>query len=272
LLPRKRSHESFGVAIRPAVFARGFLSWSLSELGRFAEAEVAAREALELAEAIGHPQTVAAGLLAMGTFHVRRGDVQHAVDPFERARDLCHRHDIPLWRPVFASFLGYSLALSARFAEADALLREALDLAASMHMAIFYSQMVVWLGEARLLAGAVAEAGDLADEALRSTQDRHEGGLEGWALRLLAEVTTQREPLDAARAADFYWQAMHRADALGVRPLTARCHLGLGMLYRRAAKPQEARSHLATAASLFRGMEMRFWPETVEAELRILSD
>ena len=270
-LPRERSYESFGVAIRPAVFARGFFSWSLSELGRFGEAEAAAREALELAEAIGHPQTVAAGLLAMGTFYVRRGDVEHAVAPFERARDLCHRHDIPLWRPVFASFLGYSLALSARFAEAEALLREALDQAASMRMAIFYSQMIVWLSEARLLAGAVAEAGGLADEALSSTQERHEAGLEGWALRLMAEVTTQREPLDVARAEDLYRQAMQRADALGLRPLSARGHLGLGILYRCSGKHQDARSHLTTAMSLFRDMQMRFWSERVDAELRKLA-
>src|SRR5204863_9810173 len=110
--PGERSHDSFGAAIRPAVFARGFLCWSLSDLGRFAEAEEAARDAVELAETIGHPQTVVAGLLTLGTFHVKRGDVSHAVAPFERARELCQRHDIPLWRPVFASFLGYSLALS----------------------------------------------------------------------------------------------------------------------------------------------------------------
>jgi hypothetical protein len=63
---------------------------------------------------------------------------------------------------------------------------------------------------------------------------------------------------------------MQRADALGMRPLTARRHLGLGVLYQRARKHQDAKPHLATAASLFRDMEMRFWPERVEAELAML--
>jgi class 3 adenylate cyclase/tetratricopeptide (TPR) repeat protein len=271
LLPRERSHESFGVAIRPAVFARGFLCWSLSEQGRFDEAEVAAREALELAEAVGHPQTVVAGLLAIGTFHVRRGDVERAIGPFERARDLCQRHDVPLWKPVFASFLGYSLALSARFSEAESLLREALDEAALMRMAVFHSQMIMWLSEARLLMGAVEEAGALAAEALESTRDKHEAGLEGWALRLVAEVTTQQDPLDVARAEDLYRQAMQQAGRLGMRPLTARCHLGLGALYRRAGKDQPAKAELATAAGLFRTMQMRLWSDRVDAEVRRLS-
>jgi tetratricopeptide (TPR) repeat protein len=270
LLPAERSHESFGVAIRPAVFARGFLCWSLSEQGRFDEAETAAREALVLAEGIGHPQTVVAGLLSMGTLHVRRGDVARAIGLFERARELCQRHDVPLWKPVFASFLGYSLALSARFSEAEMLLREALNEAALMRMAVFHSQMVMWLSEARLLMGAVGEAGALAADALDSTREKHEAGLEGWALRLVAEVTTQREPLDVSGAEDQYQQAIRQAERLGMRPLIARCHLGLGSLYRRAGKDQDARAHLATAAGFFREMQMRLWADRVDAEVRIL--
>ena len=270
LLPRERSHDSFGVAIRPAVFARGFLCWSLSEQGQFDEAEAVAREALELAEAVGHPQTVVAGLLSIGTFYVKRGDVAQAVGPFERARDLCQQHDVRLWKPVFASFLGYALALSARFSEAEALLREALDEAALMRMAVFHSQMVMWLSEARLLMGAVAEAERLADDALQSTRDKQEAGLEGWALRLTAEVATQREPLDVRLAEGLYDQAMRQAERLGARPLAARCHLGLGGLYRRAGRDGEARRHLASASALFRDMRMRLWADRVDAEARML--
>src|SRR5262249_1748499 len=195
LLPRERSHEGFGVAIRPAVFARGFLCWALSDLGRFDEGDAMAHETLEIAEAVGHPQTVVAGLLSIGTLHVRRGDVALAIAPFERARELCLRHDVPLWRPVFAAFLGYSLALTARFAEAESLLREALEQSALMRMGSFHSQMIMWLSEARLLMGAVGDAGKLADDALESTREKHEAGLEGWALHLAAEVITHREPL-----------------------------------------------------------------------------
>jgi tetratricopeptide (TPR) repeat protein len=268
LLPRERSHESFGVAIRPAVFARGFLCWALSDLGRFDEGEAMARETLEIAEAVGHPQTVVAGLLSIGTLHVRRGDVALAIAPFERARELCLRHDVPLWRPVFAAFLGYSLALTARFAEAESLLREALEQSALMRMGSFHSQMIMWLSEARLLMGAAGDAGKLADDALESTREKHEAGLEGWALHLAAEVLTHREPLDLARAEDLYRQAMRQAERLGGRPLTARCHLGLGSLYRRAGRDREARDNLERAAALFRDMGMRLWSDRVDAETR----
>jgi hypothetical protein len=52
-----------------------------------------------------------------------------------------------------------------------------------------------------------------------------------------------------------------------MRPLVAHCHLGLGKLYRRTGKRQEAQEHLATAATMYREMEMQFSREQAEADL-----
>jgi hypothetical protein len=48
----------------------------------------------------------------------------------------------------------------------------------------------------------------------------------------------------------------------------AHCHLGLGKLYRRAGKRQEAQEHLTTATTMYREMEMTYWLEQGEAELK----
>ncbi len=52
-----------------------------------------------------------------------------------------------------------------------------------------------------------------------------------------------------------------------MRPLVAHCHLGLGKLYRRTGNPGLAQEHLATATTMYREMEMRFWLEQAEAEM-----
>jgi hypothetical protein len=52
-----------------------------------------------------------------------------------------------------------------------------------------------------------------------------------------------------------------------MRPLVAHCHLGLGKLYRRTAKGQQAHEHLTTATTMYREMDMRFWLEQAEAEM-----
>jgi hypothetical protein len=54
-----------------------------------------------------------------------------------------------------------------------------------------------------------------------------------------------------------------------MRPLVAHCHLGLGKLYRRTDKRKEAQEHLTTATTMYREMDMRFWLDRAEAELRV---
>jgi hypothetical protein len=56
-----------------------------------------------------------------------------------------------------------------------------------------------------------------------------------------------------------------------MQPLVAHCHLGLGKLYRRTGKRQEAEEHLATATTMYRDMDMKFWLETAEAEMKELA-
>jgi hypothetical protein len=52
-----------------------------------------------------------------------------------------------------------------------------------------------------------------------------------------------------------------------MRPLVAHCHLGLGKLYRRMYKREQAQEHLTTATAMYREMDMRFWLEQAEAEM-----
>jgi hypothetical protein len=59
-------------------------------------------------------------------------------------------------------------------------------------------------------------------------------------------------------------------EQLGMRPLVAHCHLGLGKLSRRTGKREQARDHLTTARTMYREMDMRFWLEKAEAEQRNL--
>ncbi len=54
-------------------------------------------------------------------------------------------------------------------------------------------------------------------------------------------------------------KALTLARGLGMRPVIAHCHVGLGKLYGRTADGAKAREHLATATTMYREMDMRFW-------------
>jgi len=96
----------------------------------------------------------------------------------------------------------------------------------------------------------------------------HKGrGHQGWALRLLGEIASRCDPPDLDQAEAYYRQALALAEELGMRPLVAHCHLGLGKLYRRPSDPAKAEEHLATATAMYREMGMNFWMEKAEAAM-----
>jgi hypothetical protein len=57
-----------------------------------------------------------------------------------------------------------------------------------------------------------------------------------------------------------------RGENLGMRPLVAHCRLGLGKLYRRTDKREQARQHLATATTMYRETGMTYWLEISQVE------
>ena len=53
-----------------------------------------------------------------------------------------------------------------------------------------------------------------------------------------------------------------------MRPLVAHCYLGLGKLYHRTGKREQAQEHLTTAMTMYREMGMTYWLEQADAELK----
>jgi tetratricopeptide (TPR) repeat protein len=124
-----------------------------------------------------------------------------------------------------------------------------------------------WLGESYLLAERVDDAARAARQALELARVRRERGYEAWALRLFGDIAAQRDPPDAETAEIHYRQAWTLAEELGMRPLVAHSHFGLGRLYRRTGDRTKAEEHLATATAMYREMDMGFWLAQAEAAL-----
>jgi hypothetical protein len=80
-------------------------------------------------------------------------------------------------------------------------------------------------------------------------------------------IASAGHTLDPELAHGSIHEALALAEQLKMRPLVAHCHLGLGKLYRRTGKREQAQDHLTTARTMYREMDMRFWLEKAEAEL-----
>ena len=78
---------------------------------------------------------------------------------------------------------------------------------------------------------------------------------------------TPSHPPESEPAVAHYHQALVLADALGMRPLQAHCHRGLGMLYAATGQREPAHTELSTAMEMYRAMDMIFWQPETEAAL-----
>src|SRR5262249_48075672 len=125
------------------------------------------------------------------------------------------------------------------------------------------------LGQAALVLGRLDDAQRLGDRALEFSP--RQTGFAAHALQLLGDIATNLDRFDAERCETHYRQALALAEPRGMRPLVAHCYLGLGKLYQRRGKREQAREHLSTAATMYREMDMRFYVEQAEAELRGLA-
>jgi tetratricopeptide (TPR) repeat protein len=236
--------------------SRAYLAACLAALGRFDEAIGDCEEAVRLSEELDHTFSMIVGYWCLADSHRLRGEFDTAILLLERALTLCIDRNLPVLTPRIRCCLGSAYAHGGRLADALAMLQQtARDIEAGGER-FFQSMLVAHLGEAMLLVGRRADAAVLAEQALAFACERAERGQEARCLRLLGDIASSSDPPDAPVAEDRYRGALALADELGMRPLAAHCRQGLGRLYRRAGRPDQAEEHLMAAAAMFRTLGM----------------
>jgi tetratricopeptide (TPR) repeat protein len=258
--------ERFGLPYLPSVFSRTWLVWCLTELGAFAEASARGEEGVRIAEDADQPWDLLAAYRGAGIVCLGKGDVQRAIPLLERCQQLCQAWDISGWFAVIDSQLGYAYAVSGHMDKALALLQQAVG-QSTARRSVYHARLLGYLAEAYLLDGRPDEGLPLVMSALEWSRHRKERGFQAYALRLLGEIAAHRDALNVAQATHHYRQALALAEVLGMRPLQAHCHQGLGRLYGQTGQREQARAELTAAVNLYRAMEMTLWLPQAEAML-----
>jgi tetratricopeptide (TPR) repeat protein len=269
LLQGDLTFERLGMLALPSVLARAWLAWALAEVGDFQAAQAHADEGIRIAEAVTQPWSLIFAYLGSGVAGLRKGELVKATSALERALELCQRSNVPLWNPFAAAHLGHAYQLTGRSAEAITLLNDAIKRDATGVLIFGRGLRVAYSSEAYLRSGHSSEAIALAARSLELSRKYGERGHEAWTLRCHAEIHIQRD--SPAQAEDLYQQCLVLAERLGMRPLVAHCHFGLAKLYRQTSKREQAREHFTTATTMYREMDMQFWLEQAELEIKELA-
>jgi len=263
-LKGKLSLERFGQHAFPAVNARSHLVWTLAELGAFQEGITEGREGIRLGEQIDHVYSLVVMCWGLGSLYTIKGDYLDALRQLDRALALAHVSNLRGLIPMLTTASGYGHALAGHVAEGITQLRKGIAAMEHMHFTLFHSFALMNAGEACMLSGRLEEASSFAERALVLTRERGETGFEAWALRLLGEIAVHQEQPDSDKAETHFAEAKKLGTKLGMRPLIAHCHFGLGNFLRRTAKHGGADENLATAREMYRELDMQTWLQRAE--------
>jgi class 3 adenylate cyclase/tetratricopeptide (TPR) repeat protein len=247
--------------------SRAWLARTLSALGAFAEGRRHGEEALRLATMEGRGDTPIIAHAWLGDLYFVKGDLEQAIRVLEPGLALCRASGNRTMLRWIAAALGYAYALQGRLAEGCALLEEAISESIRTGGLRGLAYRVAGLSEVCRLAGRDDEAWQHARQALDLARQHKERADEALALHQLGVVQAYADPPDAVQAEAHYQQALALANELGMRPLMAHCHLGLGRLYGQTGRIEQAQAALTAAIALYRAMDMTFWLPQAETAL-----
>jgi class 3 adenylate cyclase/tetratricopeptide (TPR) repeat protein len=268
---RALDEQAFSVRFHTfyAVYLRVGLGMAQGRLGRLAEGLENARGALRIAESAGDLHDLSLAHNALGFVHFQKGEFENAARVLERGFEICEHAALAVTLKGIGIDLGRTYIYSGRIDEGLRLIQQTLQRAEEVqHLA---GDWQTYLAEAHLRAGHLDQARSIAEGALDLSRARGQRGAEARSLHLLGDIASSSELPDLEAAAAHIREAITRAEALGMRPLLARCHLSRGEIARRTGQLELARQHLDIAARLFREMGIQFWLEKAEAQARALA-
>ena len=247
-----------------------YLLHSRAEVGLFREALLDAEIMMRRAEAAGHPFAIAIMGVGVGYMHVRRGVAAQAIPVLERGIKFCQTYSIDIQTPWAASCLGLAYAFTGRHEAGIEYAQEGVQRGKALGLTRFQPLRETLLANAYLIAGGYEDALAAARDALELARRYHERGPEAWALYLIAESMAQLQGAERNEIHDTYLAALNLADELGMRPLVAHCHLGMGQLHQRMGRLSEARAEFSQATELYRQMDMQFYLKQAEDGLKAI--
>ena len=168
---------------------------------------------------------------------------------------ICQDADLSFCFPGMAADLGAAYTLGGHVAERRAAAHAALEAE--------HCNEKQWCFRALCLSRPWARPSCWLDTPRRRSQPRRAQALDlarqhqkrkdqACALHQLGTLLPAAPPPDIAQAQAHYQQALALAEEIGMRPLQAHCHHGLGTLYAQTGQREQARAALSSAIELYR--------------------
>ena len=263
-------YERFGTTVVLSVILRSHLVQSLAMTGSFAEGISYGEEGVQIAKEIDHSISLIHVNCSLGVLFLLKGDFEKAISVLERALKICQSANTPVYGPIVAARLGSAYANFGRISEGLPYLEQGVETSAAVGRVGFLSLNMVWLSEGYLLSGRVEDANAIAERAVQVSKEHKELGHGVLASKLLGDIALKNNPPEIQKAENYYREALTASQEIGMRPVEAHAHAGLGNVYIATGRTEQARSELSAAIDLYRAMQMTHWLSPAEAALATL--
>jgi len=209
------------------------------------------QQAIALAQTLQHPPSIAFAYgIGCFAYHSAR-DFEWVENASAETLKLAEREVFQLWDTIALIYHGWAIAMKGRIEEGIEEIEKGLEKFRPTGTRICLPDMMTMLGEALWKAGRIEEALAALDEGIREANEpnRNEHFMEPELYRLKAEILKQcaeieDQPANAGKlfkdAEDSFQDALDLTRKQKARMLEIRVAVGLGRLWQRQGKQQEA--------------------------------
>ena len=234
---------SHGVA--PGVRCLGLAANTLWCLGYPAQAVQLSQEALDLAQALAHHQSLAYAQHHAAVLHHRRRERPGVQTQAAALLTLAAEQGLPLWVGHGRLWQGWALAMQGKDEAGMAQMHQGLAAVLATGQMLSQPYQLVLLAEAAEHAGQVEEGMRLLAEALTAFEASGRGDLLTEAYRLQGEFLVRQAAPNAAQAEACFQRALAVARHQQAKSWELRASLSLSRLWQQQGKHDEARELLA---------------------------
>jgi class 3 adenylate cyclase/predicted ATPase len=228
-----------------------YAGWTLWCLGYPEQAVARSREAIAVAQARSHPNSIAAAEFFLTIVHILRREVVVAQASAERVIAYSTEHGLGAWLLFAPQHRAWAISLQGHSEDALAQLSRGLSLQHRVGADIGRSQMLSLLAEAFAEAGRTDEAlGSLA-EALAAVEAQEERYYESEIYRLKGELLLRKGDANTAEARGCFERAIEIAHQQSAKSFELRATTSLARLNDRQGARVEARAMLAEIYNWF---------------------
>ena len=245
LSPSKGKQSLYNLyVVEPQAASLLLLSWDLWFLGYPDQSLSRVSEALDLAQELGHPYTVAFAHYMTSVVHLLRGDAARAFESAEKSLAVSEEQRFSLYAILSRISRGRAVGDLGRLGEAKTEIALGVEEARRKGIGFMLPMMDSWLADMHARAGENAHALAIVEQALNSISDVTGRSWESELHRQRAQILLTLNPSRVGKAESHLKKSIEVARSQSAKSLELRAATNLAELWRTQGRPDEARALL----------------------------